>query len=342
MVSAETTAADLIAAAGEHGYEVSARSLELWRYRGLLPRGRRAPTGRAVWRYPPETESQLLRLLHWRERTRSLDLIRLALWVEGFAIDLDGVRTSLLAFVDSWARALARDLGGGQDISATIDRLARKAARMRGRRAIPRKVRMTADERTRACAYALAFMLGAEEEVARRSDDAILLERMLGLRSGRGGGMAGVMPLEENMLRLARLPSPDSLRALLQDAQPQEFELVRRIAQMIVVWLPLFLPVFLEQFGARAVALVDVAGQLFEDMRPEYYAFSVLALLVSLHAKAHAVEDLRGHLDQLTPAAINHELLGILPDAQRRDAIRTLAAHPGGEAARGPLPGREA
>jgi hypothetical protein len=122
----------------------------------------------------------------------------------------------------------------------------------------------------------------------------------------------------------------------------EEARLVRRIVQMIVVWLPLFLPVFLEQFGARALALVDVAGQLFEDMRPEYYAFSVLALLVSLHAKAHAVEDLCGHLDQLTPAAIDHQLLGILPDAQRRDAIRTLASHPGGEAARGPVPGREA
>ena len=53
----------LIALAAEHGYKVSARSLELWRYRGLLPRGEQ-PTGRAAWLYPPVSKGQLLRLLH--------------------------------------------------------------------------------------------------------------------------------------------------------------------------------------------------------------------------------------------------------------------------------------
>jgi hypothetical protein len=86
---------------------VTARQLELWRYRGLLPRPVRQPGGRAVWLYPPGTEQQLLRLLHWRERTPSLEHVRLGLWIEGFPIDLAGVRGALLTFVDAWTRLLA-------------------------------------------------------------------------------------------------------------------------------------------------------------------------------------------------------------------------------------------
>jgi len=318
-------AADLIAAAAEAGYKVSARSLEQWRYRGLMPRGKQ-PAGRAAWLYPPVSRNQLLRLLHWRAKTRSLDLIVLALWIEGFEIDVAHARVALRAFVDAWEREFMRELEGASDVSAAIDALARKLAGKRGRTAMPRLARMTADERIRACAYALAFAFNAEEEIERRKDDAPLLERMLGFRHGRGGGLASVVPLDEDTLRLAGFRPPGELRAMLDSATDDEFEFVRRLLHAVVVWIPLFIPQFMAQFGEKARPLGELARRLFADLPPEHYAFAATAMLASLHAKGHSADDLRRQLAQVTRGTINLEMLGALPSEERRPAFKQLPA----------------
>ena len=138
------------AVAAEHG--VTARSLELWRSRGLLPAPTRQPKGRAVWLYPPGSERQLKRLVHWRSKTRSLSLVAIALWIEGFPIETERIRTALRRITDQLASEL--DLNG--DVSAFIDRQARKLAGARGKNSLPRVVKMKRDERVRACAYLLA------------------------------------------------------------------------------------------------------------------------------------------------------------------------------------------
>jgi hypothetical protein len=316
-------AAGLIAAAAEAGHRVSARSLEQWRYRGLLPRGRQ-PAGRAAWRYPPISRDQLLRLLHWRKKTRSLDLIVLALWVEGFEIDLEHARASLRAFVDSWEREMLRELEGASDVSAAIDALARKWAGKRGRAAMPRLARMTADERIRACAYALAFAFNADDEIERRKDDAPLLERMLGFRHGRGGGLAGVVPLDEDTLRLAGFRPPGELRDMLDSAANEEFEFVRRLLHALVVWIPLFIPQFMARYGEKARPLGEFVRELSADLPPEHYAFAATAMLASLHAKGHPADELRRQLAQLTQGTINVEMLGALPREERRVAFEQL------------------
>lgn len=316
-------AAGLIALAAENAHKVSARSLEQWRYRGLLPRGKQ-PAGRAAWLYPPVSKSQLLRLLYWRRKTRSLDLIGLALWVEGFEIDIATARASLRAFVDAWERELARELEGANDVSGAIDALARKFAGKRGRAALPRLSRMTADERVRACAYALAFAFNAEEEIERRKDDAHLLERMLGFRHGRSGGLASVMPLDEDTLRLAGFRPPGELRAMLDSATDDEFEFVRRLLHAIAVWIPLFIPQFMAQFGEKARPLGELARKLFADLPPEHYAFAATAMLASLHAKGHPADELRGQLAQATQGTINLEMLSALPREARSSAFEQL------------------
>jgi hypothetical protein len=315
--------AGLIALAVENGYKVSARSLELWRYRGLLPRGRQ-PKGRAAWLYPPASEPQLLRLLHWREKTRSLDLILVVLWIEGFQINIADARPSLHRFVDALERTVARELKDADDLSAAIDALARKLVGKRGKTAIPRVARMTADERTRAFAYALAFAFNAEDEIARRKGDAVLLERLLGFRTGRSGGLAAIMPLDEDTLRIAGLRSPAKLRTVLDSATDDEFEFVRRIVHVVAVWTPLLIPKFVEQYGAKATPVVEFARKLLDGLHPDYYGFAVIAMLTSLHAKGQAAGELRGQLETITPAAINLDLLASLPTDQRLPALKVL------------------
>ncbi len=316
-------AASLIALAAEDGHRVTARSLEQWRYRGLLPRGKQ-PSGRAAWLYPPVSRNQLLRLLHWRAKTRSLDLILLALWVEGFNIDIADGRASLRAFVDAWERELTRELDGAGDVSAAIDALARKFAGKRGTAALPRVARMTADERVRACAYALAFAFNAEEEIERRKDDAPLLERMLGFRHGRGDGLASVVPLDEDTLRLAGLRPPGELRTILDSATDDEFEFVRRLLHVIVVWTPLFIPQFIAHLGEKARPVGELASKLFADFPPEHYAFAATAILASLHAKGHPADEMRRQLAQATQGTINLEMLDALPSEERRPAFERL------------------
>jgi hypothetical protein len=252
-------------------------------------------------------------LLYWRGKTRSLDLIGLALWVEGFEIGVATARASLRAFVDAWERELARELEGANDVSGAIDALARKFASKRGRAALPRLSRMTADERVRACAYALALAFNAEEEIERRKDDAHLLERMLGFRHGRGGGLAGVLPLDEDTLRLAGFRPPGELRAMLDSATNDEFEFVRRLLHAIVVWVPLFIPQLVAQFGEKARLVGELARKLFADLPPEYYAFAATAMLASLHARGHPADELRRQLVQATQATINLEMLSAHP-----------------------------
>jgi hypothetical protein len=319
-------AAGLIGLAAEGGDKISTRSLELWRYRGLLPRGEQ-PAGRAAWLYPPVSKNQLLRLLYWRGKTRSLDLILIALWIEGFPIDVANARASLRTFVDAWEREITRELDGADDVSSAIEALARKFAGKRGKAALPRVVRMTADERRRACAYALAFAFNAEDEIARRKDDAVLLERMLGFRTGRGGGLATVMPLDEDTLRLAGLRPPGQLRDMLDSAADDEFEFVRRLLHAIVVWVPLVIPQLIEQYGEKARPVGELARKLFEDLSPEYHAFAATAMLASLHAKGHLAADLRHQLAAATPLAINLDLLRTLPPEERRSAFEQLPAH---------------
>jgi hypothetical protein len=322
----------LIELAAEQGYTVSTRSLELWRYRRLLPRGEQ-PVGRAAWVYPPVSESQLLRLLHWRGKTRSLDLVLIALWVEGFQIDIVDTRNSLRAFVDAWEQEIARELDGAGDVSSAIEVLARKFAGKRGKGALPRIVRMTSDERIRACAYALAFAFNDEAEIARRKGDAVLFERMLGLRSGRGGGLASAIPIDEDSLRLAGLRPPGELRAMLDSATDDEFEFVRRLLHALVVWLPLLIPQFVQHFGEKARPVGDLMRRLFTDLPAEHYAFATIGMLASLNAKGHAADELRRRLSTVTPVAINLDLLATIEPEKRRRVFEQLPPQDQGQIA---------
>jgi hypothetical protein len=192
---------------------------------------------------------------------------------------------------------------------------------------------MTADERVRACAYALAFAFNAEEEIQRRKDDAPLLERMLGFRHGRGGGLASVLPLDEDTLRVAGFRPPGELRAMLDSATDDEFEFVRRLLHAIVVWIPLFIPQFVEHFGEKARPLGELARRLFADLPPEHYAFATIGMLAALNAKGHAADDLRRQLSTVTPVAINLDLLATLEPEKRRRAFDQLPSQDRGQIA---------
>jgi DNA-binding transcriptional MerR regulator len=303
--------AALIDIAVGRDYKVTPRSLELWRYRGLLPRPERQASGRAVWLYPPGTERQLLRLLYWRGRTRSLDEILLALWVEGFEIELDQVREALLRFVERWGAMIKAEVAGTskEDEEALVDALARKFARMRGEAGLPRGSRMRLSDRERACGYLVAAMFGMDDELSRREADIPHLERLLGIRRGHDGGLSPELGLKTADAQVARLPTPEEAREPVQAAQPYELEFVRRVIRVFLVVLPALLPTLLADQAAKAVDVIDFARRSFIDPPPALFPFMVTVFLVSLHAKELAPEELQDSLNALNPDAITKELM---------------------------------
>ncbi|MBS1862150.1 MAG: hypothetical protein JSS68_10610 [Actinobacteria bacterium] len=303
--------AALIAVAAEAGYTVSTRTLEPWRYRGLLPRPERRPGTRALWLYPAGTERRLLRLLHWRERTRSHDQILVALWVEGHPIEPELVRMALERFMQQWTAMIELETAATETEgkAEVVDRLARQLARMRGKGALPRVARMRLADREAACGYMVASVLGIEEEVRRREADLPHLERMLGMRSGHDGGLAATMGLGGSRGEpVPLLPSVGQIREAITEASAVELEFVRRVVGVLVVLVPLALPMLLGDQPAKAAHLIDVARELFSDPPPAAFSFVAAIFLALLHVKEPALEELEAHLGALEPGNLAREL----------------------------------
>lgn len=321
----------LIGVAASHGFKVSRRSLELWRYRGLLPRGRRSAGTKAAWIYPPHSEAQLLRLLHWRKQTRRLDLILIALWVDGFDVCHDPARDAMVRIIDSFFAELLGELDDTDDTPAALDRFAHKIASKRGRSSLPRVVRMTAAERTQAVAFMLAHLLDLDEEIARRAEDRVLLERMFGLRSGHAGGLAALLGIDQDPMLIPRLPSPARLRDILGTAPEEELEFVRRVAHMLAVWIPLLMPSFVDEYGAKATHFREVMDALDAGPSPELHTFAAITFLVAIHTQTPSLDYLRSQLQTFTSTAVNLELLANIPAERRADAFTGLPPHDQGD-----------
>lgn len=307
------------AIASEHG--VTARSVELWRSRGLLPAPSRQPKGRAVWLYPPGTGRQLERLLHWRGKTRSLSLVAIALWIEGFPIGVERIRVALGKVTDQ----MANELDPSGDTQTFIEQQARKLAGARGKHALPRIVKMKSDERVRACAYLLAVALDAKDEIERRESDAVLVERMLGLRSGQHGGLANHEPFVDLVRSLRPIMAVGKVREALAAATDQQLELTRLTARMTSVWMPLLLPEMLAEHSAtEAGPLRKLAEQNFKEPAIEVCALQIIHQLLAMHERQPAPDELTQAIVALQSVTTDLALLSIFPADKRHEILSQL------------------
>lgn len=318
MEHGQLTADEFRAIAREQG--VSPRSVELWRSRGLLPAPTRQPKGRAAWMYPAESARQLTRLAHWRRQTRNLSLIAIALWIEGFPIQLDAVRTALLAII----RRTEHELVDENDLPDFIEQQARRIAVARGKHAPPRAVRMKRDERVRACAYLLAVALGADDEIERRKADVVLVERMFGLRSGQHGGLAKHEPFVDLVESMRPVMAPKQVRAALAAASDARLQFSRAVIHLMATWGPMLLPEALAEHGSSADAMRKLAAQTFESPSIEAYAGQVIHHLLALHARQPDDDELKQALSELESVSAGLAMLKIFPAERRAEILRQL------------------
>src|SRR5712691_2590669 len=96
--SSRLTTADLLAMAHEHKPAATERTLEHWRHQELLPHAERTGQegARPVWTYPAEAADQLSALMRLRVTTKDPDLLRAALWFEGYPLTVARARSSMI------------------------------------------------------------------------------------------------------------------------------------------------------------------------------------------------------------------------------------------------------
>jgi AcrR family transcriptional regulator/DNA-binding transcriptional MerR regulator len=267
----------LLAAAREAGGEVTDRQLELWRYKGLMPRPVRAE-GRGRWLYPPGSDRRLARLVTLRASIRSLELIRVVLWLDGFAVEIGEVREALTGAMRKLAEVVEPGDGEG-----SVEALAAALAATRGR-ALLAGGGMGREERTRAYALLIAAAFGDPEELAARRDDEPLLSRLLGECDTSA---AGVLATGESPA--LPLPRPAELAAEVEGASDAELELARRVVRTIAVWWPLMLSLA-GRDRPEGAALSGLARATAEELPADLLPLLVAGVLGALRSDPEAPE----------------------------------------------------
>lgn len=266
----------LLAAAREAGGEVTDRQLELWRYKGLMPRPVRAE-GRGRWLYPPGSDRRLARLISLRASIRSLELIRVVLWLDGFAVATGEVREALAEAVRRLAEAIEPGDGEG-----SIDGLAVALAATRGR-ALLANGGMGRAERTRAYALLIAAAFGDPEALAAHRDDEPLLARLL----GENGSAAAVLATGESPA--LPLPRPAELAPTVEAASDAELELARRTVRAIAVWWPLMVSLA-GRDRPEGAAISGLARATVEELPADLLPLLVAGVVGALRSDPEAPE----------------------------------------------------
>ncbi|MGW0137514.1 hypothetical protein [Streptomyces calvus] len=287
---------DLLRAAASAGLTVSERLLEEFRRHSLVPRPIRVGNDgrRPVWVYPPGSDRQLVRLLRWREHTKNNDVLRVMLWLEGFPIALAIVRTSASAAMDallsSWEQGLRTaacrqglDPEVGQE--AVLAAAARATAAKRGENALPRPIRVPADDRATAVKHLLQiFGLGQRPEMT--EEDAETIEKVLGVSPGRRQRVEGAGPWlagpATDILDAADFVSLPKMSEALSSATDSELEAARPLAAALFLQLPVVARALTAVYGKENFA--GMGGFADLDQEPTMGVLLTGFVLGAFHA----------------------------------------------------------
>ena len=288
--AAEPDSAALLRAASQAGYPVTGRMLETFRAQGLLPRPRRVGYhGRApVWRYPPGADRQLAALLRRRQDTKDPDILKVLLWLDGFAIPSsvvgEALARQLRAVTDTIEREISQqaerlDLDPADDRarSHAIATLARTMAARRGTTQIPRRSRVRAEDRARAIAVVIR-LFGLGESIDGTEADAAAVERVLGIApNGRRHGIDDAGPWltgpAEDLFGAARITGLPGLLEAVEQASQADLAAARQTVIALCRHLPLMVRMIGAMFGDDNYIGLANLSQL--DQHPEFVLYLV-------------------------------------------------------------------
>jgi hypothetical protein len=248
-----------------------------------------------------------------RCRARRVDpeLTRLAVFVETGTGDIEQMTALACQVLRAWHAELVTDLERLHANPSAFPEEAARVARMRRNPPLPRRVRMRLEERELAVLSAFTRMLGTPLSEREAAQGEFQLLRSLGLKSGRGpiGGMTDLMPSEAEWP-----PRPGALADALASVGSERIELGRRLAEVALVWMPALRSVWLAEFGAGAVPLVDILAAWSQHVGPGLCVM-MLGAFVSGGSVA-TDEEIREGLAEFAPEVAALQLLADRPAAE--------------------------
>lgn len=314
----EWESADLVRAAAEAGSEISGRMLESFRAQGLIPRPRRTGyRGRVpVWKYPAGTDRQLAALLRWRQHTKSPDLLKVLLWVDGFAIPAHEVREALTRQLQAMteaieqaislqARRLGLDPADGGARDQAVDALAKILSAKRGTTPIPRRNRVAAADRAHAMTLMLR-MFGLGQPIEGTPAEAATVERVMGIApNGRRNTIGDSGPWltgpAEDLFNAASIVGLPNLRTTIADATDADLTAARQLVIALIRYLPLMARLIGAIFDDENYTGLAPFSRI--DQNPEFVIFAVPVVLAMLKAgwseNLHAVASALGHTPEM-------------------------------------------
>lgn len=316
---------DLVAVAIDAGWEkTTPRTIRSWVEKGFVSRPRQQAR---KWRYPNVAVGQVDALARMLARDVHRDFWRFGLFVETGTGATDQVRAFLIEYLGYWRQAVAEHQQRLADPDALRDE-AEKAARQKGKNApLPHRVRVTLDERT----LAMQFMLAQLSAVSLPEDEQAAgqhhLERLVGLRSGRGGQTRDISDLSVTASNWP--PDAESLVEAVKSASQERIEFTRRMVEIGVVWFPAMRSMLgvVAAGPAASTALIDVMGEWEEKISAEQYAL-LFAISLANARKNATDEQIRETLPALRPEPFAAMLLSECSIADRVLALKRLGIYP--------------
>jgi DNA-binding transcriptional MerR regulator len=314
------TVDDLVEVARAAGKsEASRRTIRHWVSEGLVSRPARH--GRQ-WRYPIRAIGEVDAVTRWRERGATLEETRFVVFIETGGGNAEAAVRIAREFLEAWEQSIAAAAADAQANPAVLQQEAAKAARMRSRSPLPHRVRgVSFDERELAIAFVMGEMLGLPRDPDIAAEGLFHLERIFGMRSGRGGADRDVSEVSVKPGDLA--PNPTDLRRALERATPERIEFARRGVDAALIWMPALRATLASEFGAAAAPVVDIAVEWTDKMTPHVYALMFAIFTRNAFERAtdaQITESLRVFDGPLMTAAI----LAERPPSERDAALRLL------------------
>ena len=316
----------LLALAREIDPSISERTLEHWRYAGLLPHAERSGQNgkKPVWTYPASTAAHLSTLLRLRQRTRDQNAIRVALWYSGYPVETGRIRESISAFLRGLLAGFEKEINKSHPGATSdpelrwraIQALAATLARKRGP-GVPRYGRQALGERTAAFASALGLLLNDQTALRRLELDASAVERLIGADKGRRYRPVGTAPWldgapEEWLGTFAQTGGIPWLIAVTEGATDRQLETARDFARPLMDGLAAFTQLA-DAMSGRANSSGMVAVRMLHD--EPLAAAVIVPLLLSLLASPEISQNLEMILSAIRSSVIPVE-----------EQVRTLAS----------------
>lgn len=312
---------ELVRIAREAGKpQASRRTIRHWISRGLVSRPARS--GRH-WLYPNRAIGEVDAVTRWRKQGATIDQARFAAFIETGGGSWRAAVAFASQFLDAWEQAVEAAAEGVGADPAVLEGEAAKAARMRGRGPLPHRVRgVSLDQRTLAITFVISEMLGA---APRDPDTAAAglfhLERILGLRSGRGGADRDLTGITVEPAELAA--DPAELRRGIGRASSERIEFARRGVDFAVVWLPALRATLAAQLGAASAPVIDIIAEWAEKLTPDVYAL-LFATFVRNGLERATDEQIKAALSVFSAPLVAAAILGGRPPNERELALRRV------------------